>query len=656
VLDYLSPLLPFDGVDHFTHVLGEIAEVFQSRTGALSVAMAGDVLRILVAKRTDELLALPDRAYVFRVSPAEEIAPYSQAIQDLYAESLVRAGISQADIRWTASRDAIGMAAMRLAPYALLSLPAHAFANAFWRVFRLAFSQDAGVFITPPAVAELVGRMLRPIPGERIIDPACGSGALLLEAARQADAWLAENDPSSRASQLRPYLDVSGVEINAAVAEIARNNMLLAGLPADRTFAADALVDEVLAERGIKADSYDAVLSNPPFGRVVSSFHRRAHADAASRERRIDVGALFVERALSLVRPSGRIALIVPESFLALPTLEHMRAWLLERASLKAIISLPAEAFAPSGVYLKTSLLVLEKHPGRGDDPVFVADLRDLGYDRMGRTISQSGVPKLLAEFRRFLDHPGEGTGRVEVISEDAGFRAWRVSSSSIRSERMDVPHLARWEHEGVESLASISFPLVSLRKVVRVISGQHIRADPGLEAGYEDEVLVIQAGVVRELYLDLERAPAMKARSNQLQPRSFIQDGDVLVTTTGYYLGRAAVAENLPRRAVASSAVTILRPTPEIHPYYLAAILNSPIGKQQIASRQAAATAQPYIRRSDLGEVQIPVPPLETQKALADQLMTMRMEADGLINRAREIREASVAHIINALIAGDYA
>src|ERR1041385_2077906 len=113
--------------------------------------------------------------------------------------------------------------------------------------------KKAGEFYTPRQVSRLLARLARPKVGDRICDPACGSGGLLVEAAS-----LIENDTKSKNYAL------FGQEANGATWALARMNMFLHGKDGARIEWGDTLNSPALVEND-KLMKFNVVVANPPF-------------------------------------------------------------------------------------------------------------------------------------------------------------------------------------------------------------------------------------------------------------------------------------------------------------------------------------------------------------------------------------------------------
>lgn len=175
--------------------------------------------------------------------------------------------------------------------------------------------RDLGDFPTPPPIAAVLARetltpLLAADSAPRVLDPACGAGALLLA----AGAFL------ERRGHWETPPELVGVEVHAGRARDARRALRAVGARPARIVCADALT----RPRPLRDCGFDAVIANPPF---LSPTARRGALDNDVREHLkarlgpemaalTNVATLFLADALRLVRPGGAVGMILPQSFL----------------------------------------------------------------------------------------------------------------------------------------------------------------------------------------------------------------------------------------------------------------------------------------------------------------------------------------------------
>ena len=287
-----------------------------------------------------------------------------------------------------------------------------------------------GQYSTPVNIARLVAVLANPQPGERIYDPCFGSGNFLVAAWLQAER--------SRNELLRPgaLLEVAGIEINTSAFLIGLTRMLLAGIEAPRLELGNSLEREPLSSPS--RQGFDVVLANPPIGAKTSREPWRYQHFAIATN---DSTGLFIQHALSQLKPQGRAVIAVPEGFLFRGGAEReLRRYLLEQGQVEAVIGLPAGAFAPyTGV--KGSLLVLSKQGGASR--VRMADASTLFEPRSGRkapAIRAEVAEQLASELRRpELRKPIKGH---EENTPDRGMisrLSWELSSSELEAAEWDL-------------------------------------------------------------------------------------------------------------------------------------------------------------------------------------------------------------------------
>lgn len=186
--------------------------------------------------------------------------------------------------------------------------------------------------------------------GHRIIDPSCGDGVFI------------RNAP--------PHCEVFGCEIDRRYAQVLRPL-----LPKQRLIVGDALTC-LLPLWG----TFDLVIGNPPFS---------AQANLETRPevlQRYDLGfgresqcleILFLELFLKLAKPRGKIAIILPDGPLSNRPFKYVRDWLICRAHIEAIFSLPRGIFSKTTA--KTNVLIAQRmatsaRPYREPTALFVCE------------------------------------------------------------------------------------------------------------------------------------------------------------------------------------------------------------------------------------------------------------------------------------------
>ena len=153
---------------------------------------------------------------------------------------------------------------------------------------------------------------------------------------------------------------------------------------------------------------FDVVMTNPPFGkkivvkgnRLLSQYElgyqwkRNTLSGEMERTAKLHEKQppqiIFLERCLQLLRPGGRLGIVLPESLFGMPTHEYVIAFLRGRAKVRGIISMPEELFKTSGkggTHAKVCVVLIENTvPSEDEDwDVFMAEARWCGHDSRGK-------------------------------------------------------------------------------------------------------------------------------------------------------------------------------------------------------------------------------------------------------------------------------
>lgn len=234
-------------------------------------------------------------------------------------------------------------------------------------------------YFTPPHLARHAVRVMMDAgirPGHhRILDPASGGAAFLVPLAAQIAE--AGHKRGARAKTILQDIEKSlhGVEIDADLASLSHALLadLLHGEIENSGIALDGLVqnaDTLRLER--PADLYDAVIGNPPYGRIL-----RPRAALLERYRPVisdgyvNLYVLFVEQALQWVRPGGVVCLIIPMSFVGGPYFGALRERILKLASVLRLDLIDKRSDVFLDVLYDLCVVVLRKNggPGRRSTP-----------------------------------------------------------------------------------------------------------------------------------------------------------------------------------------------------------------------------------------------------------------------------------------------
>ena len=224
------------------------------------------------------------------------------------------------------------------------------------------FKKQLDQFYTPMTICNFINSLL--IPGKTAIDPACGTGDLLNQ--YQGDITLVDKCASV-------------LEMTKFIKEHLGNNATIHNK--------DSLKDLITG-----ALKYDYCVLNPPFGTKTLTMNTdilNLYELGRGRKKQ-EIGILFVELGLKLLKPKGILFAIVPNGYLGNTKSDYvaMRRMIIDKYTLLGIIKLPDNAFARSGTGVATSILIIQNKKPKKKYSIFIEDVKTIGY-----TLNKKNTP-----------------------------------------------------------------------------------------------------------------------------------------------------------------------------------------------------------------------------------------------------------------------
>jgi type I restriction enzyme M protein len=211
---------------------------------------------------------------------------------------------------------------------------------------------DSGEFYTPRPVVKLIVDRVQPKLGERLLDPACGTGGFLVEAYDHLKDQLKSAD-DQRVLQSESLF---GVEKKPLPYLLGTMNLLLHGIE-NPNIRRDNALKTPLKEIG-EGDRYAVIVTNPPFGGEEEAGIQLNFPEAT---RASETALLFMQFVMRSLKPGGRCGVVVPNGFLfGDGVAARVKAQLLREFNLHTIVRLPNGVFAPY-TPIPTNLLFFDR-------------------------------------------------------------------------------------------------------------------------------------------------------------------------------------------------------------------------------------------------------------------------------------------------------
>lgn len=309
----------------------------------------------------------------------------------------------------------------------------HAFQDIQGDVYEMLLSEIAtagknGQFRTPRHIIKLMAELVAPQLGQRIADPACGTGGFLLGAYQYILTDLVrkknpaklqkDEDGFERAAisavltqEVKYILDQSliGYDIDTTMVRLGLMNLMMHGIDEPNIDYKDTL-----SKSYNENNQYDIVMANPPFKGNID----KSDINEGLKLPTTKTELLFVERIYNMLKMGGTAAVIVPSGVIQNSgrAFKMLRKLLIENTELKAVISMPSGVFKPyAGV--STAILIFTK--GGETNNVWFYDMKADGYtldDKRNKT-TESDLPDIIEKYHLRTSAESAGDRKQKFFS-----------------------------------------------------------------------------------------------------------------------------------------------------------------------------------------------------------------------------------------------
>jgi len=487
----------------------------------------------------------------------------------------------------------------KLEDYSILNADRDVIGDAFEELISTSFRGGEGQFFTPRNVVQMMINVLSPQGGERIIDPACGSGGFLVYTLKYFISYNVKNF----------YL--AGIDKDAFLSKIAKIYLSLLGNDEFDVFCENSLeVPEKWSDdtkKKIKLGTFDMVLTNPPFGSKIPVIgekllnqYQLGHKWKNINNKWVHTNKLldkqppqilFIERCLQLLRNEGRLGIVLPEGIFGNPSDRYIWEYISSVASIIGVVSLSQETFQPS-THTKTSVLFLKKTTEKPKS-IFMAIANSVGHNKNGKPIykiDKSSNKKVLDDdlpiiAKRFNSRKSND----KTVVDHLGFN---ISYNEL-NDHIFIPEYYNPEiAEEIDSLKkSGKFLLLSIgelidKGILQVRRGNEI----GSQFYGSGEIPFVRTSDIVNWEIKFDPVKAVSEDVyNKYKKIQDIKENDILFVNDGTFLiGRTAIVTKLDLKIVIQSHIKKIRVLNNefINPFYLFYLLNSKIVRKQIDSK----------------------------------------------------------------------
>lgn len=528
-----------------------------------------------------------------------------------------------------------------------------------------------GQYFTPRSVVRLATGLAdlqaNPDHVDRVIDACCGTGGFLIEALAEmwhsidANTSLSNSDKEELRTRVATE-SLIGVDVarDPALARIARINMYLHGDGGSSIYQLDALDKKVLSaatdppeiakekkefsgriKSGKNRGIADVALTNPPFAK---EYRRAEESDSrllddyelgfatTGGQRRpiakLSSMVMFLERYHDLLATNGRLVTVVDDGVLGAASHKRVRDWIRKNWIVKAVISLPGDAFQRSQARVKTSVLILKKkEPGEEQPDVFMYYCTAVGIDDAPR---QRILPIDELNRQRAVEEIATVTWlyRAFLLGKE-GTEAWTVSASAI-SDRMDVKACLPSSGSRVDDWKKAGFETVKLASLVQPVAAENDESDRFFDTESTDE-LVTYLRVKYDGFCQAGEEVATSDLTKQQLTR--VKSGDLVFSHINAIHGAVGVVPKELEGLVVTSEYTVCQTIGTLSASTIWSLLRSGEARADMVLT-STGIGRTRVNWEILSELVLPIPPKDLQSEIEKAIQ----EAENAEKRRREL------------------
>ncbi len=506
--------------------------------------------------------------------------------------------------------------------------------NAYEYLLSIMSSQgDAGQFRTPRHIIDFIVDVLAPTKDDTILDPACGTAGFLISAYNYIKRQNEGVDPETgkmrqlTADERRKLVNnFEGYDVDPTMVRMSQVNMYLHKFTTPKIYNYNTLASEDRWN-----DKFDLILANPPFMSPKGGI--KPHNKFSVQANRAEV--LFVDYIMNHLKPKGRAGIIVPEGiiFQSGKAYKELRKNLVNDG-LFAVVSLPAGVFNPyAGV--KTSILFFDNEVAKKTKDLLFVKVTSDGYDlgAQRRKIEKDDLGDAGVILKGFRECVRTDQSKETIESFISGSRIGIIVTKEKIAENGDY-NLSADRYKVGADILNTKWPLVKLGDIAEYINGYPFKPENWKSVG--KKIIRIQnlTGTNSDYnYTDGENIPE----------KYIVKNGDLLISwsaTIGFYFWNQG-------DAYLNQHIFKVVPTDRVLKEYLFALRSKIVGE---ITNNVHGNTMKHITKGRFDNIEIPLPPLEIQKEIVEQIEVKQKAIEGakqvIKNLERERDDILVSHL----------
>ena len=306
--------------------------------------------------------------------------------------------------------------------------------------------KKGGEFFTPPEVSELLAKLIEPKEGDKIYDPTCGSGSLLIKARQEI-----------KGSNFVLY----GQEVNGGTWALAKMNMFLHGIGQSYIEWGDTILSpQFLQKNSNSIMKFNKVIANPPFSKkkwgyesIQNDTYNRFHRGVPPKSKG---DWAFISHMIESLLPEGTAGVVVPHGVLFRGGAEgRIRAEIIKENKVHAVIGLPSNLFF--GTSIPASLLIFHQNKKK-KDILFISASREFEEGKNQNKLREEDIKKIIGIYkkRKSVDKYAYLANLKEVQKNECNLNIPRYVDTFEEEEEVDIKAVQKEIDDLEKELATV--------------------------------------------------------------------------------------------------------------------------------------------------------------------------------------------------------
>lgn len=457
---------------------------------------------------------------------------------------------------------------------------------------------QSGQFFTPKNSAELLVNLIKPKPGDKVLDLACGAGGFIVAAI----GYFYESGYTYKEIE-KAIENMYGVDKDEYLTKLAKTHIAALIGKTPNIFCADSLVwDKAIL--GESENVFDFIITNPPYGANIKagSIETLSKFDLGHKWKKKKDGTfiidksinenvapqvVFIEQCVRLVKPGGKIGIVVPESLISNKKYAYVVQYILKECYVESVIGMPEALFKTSGkggTHTKTCLMVLQKKLDKEvydeNMEIFLSEAKWCGHDSRGRHIPNDDLPIIKNNYDRYLTN-----GVIDEVTNLGYVIKQKDINSNVLAPRYYNPEILAQKDKFEKTHNMIKISDLINEGIIEFSTGHEVGK---LAYGTGDIPFVRTSDISNwEIKTDPKHCVSEEIYES-LRAKQDVQAEDILMVKDGTYLiGTCAIITGYDTKIVYQSHLYKIRVNQNnpysLNPYFLLALLSSEYVQAQI-------------------------------------------------------------------------